>query len=72
MEEYEIEGHAGVWELKDSYITELGYLMIKFYNRDRGVFMNINTGTNLRDLLVQIGAAKVSDETSTPNLDIIY
>jgi hypothetical protein len=72
MEEYEIEGPAGVWELTDSYITELGYLMIKFYNRDRGVFMNINTGTNLKDLLEEIGAARVSDETSTPNLDIIY
>ena len=72
MEEYEIEGQEGVWELTDSYISELGHIMIKFYNRDRGVSININTGTNLKDLLVQIGATKVSDETSTPNLDIIY
>jgi hypothetical protein len=72
MEEYTIEGQAGVWELKDSYITELGYLMIKFYNRDRGVFLNINTGTNLRDLLVKIGAVKNSEETTTPDITTIY
>ena len=72
MEEYEIEGHAGVWELKDSFVTELGYLMIKFYNRDRGVFMNMNTRVNLTDLLKEIGASKVSDETTKPDLDIIY
>ena len=73
MEEYTIEGHDGIWELKDSYITELGFLMIKFYNRDRGIFMNINTEVNLNDLLKEIGAKKInSDETSTPNLDIIY
>ena len=72
MEEYTIEGHDGIWELKDSYITELGFLMIKFYNRDRGIFMNINTEVNLNDLLTKIGSSKNSEETSTPDITIIY
>jgi hypothetical protein len=72
MEEYTIEGYDGTWELKDSYITELGFLMIKFYNRDRGIFMNINTEVNLKDLLTKIGASKNSEETTTPDITTIY
>jgi hypothetical protein len=72
MQEYTIDGHDGVWELKDSYLTELGFLMIKFYNRDRGVFMNLNTEVNLKDLLVKVRATKISEETTSPDITTIY
>ena len=47
---YSIEGHEGQWTVDSTTISELGYIMVKFYNEDKKVFMNINMGT-LEDAL---------------------
>jgi hypothetical protein len=47
---YTIEGHEGRWIHKSTSISELGFIMAKFYNVDKKVFMNINMGT-LEDAL---------------------
>ena len=47
---YTIEGHEGRWIHKSTSISELGFIMTKFYNVDKKVFMNINMGT-LEDAL---------------------
>jgi len=47
---YSIEGHEGRWTVDSTTISELGYIMVKFYNEDKKVFMNINMGT-LEDAL---------------------
>lgn len=49
--EYSIEGHEGRWIIKNSWISDLGYLMVAFYNLDRKVTMNVNTGTTLEQAL---------------------
>ena len=47
---YTIEGHEGRWIHKSTTISELGFIMVKFYNVDKKVFMNVNMGT-LEDAL---------------------
>lgn len=47
---YTIEGHEGRWIHKSTRISELGFIMVKFYNVDKKVFMNVNMGT-LEDAL---------------------
>lgn len=47
---YTIEGHEGRWTVDNTTISELGFIMVKFYNEDKKVFMNINMGT-LEDAL---------------------
>jgi hypothetical protein len=47
---YAIEGHEGRWFVKDTVISELGFIMVAFYNEDKKVTMNINMGT-LEDAL---------------------
>ena len=41
---YTIEGHEGRWSVSETNISELGYILVKFYNEDKKVFMNINMG----------------------------
>ena len=41
---YHIEGHEGRWSVSETNISELGYILVKFYNEDKKVFMNINMG----------------------------
>jgi hypothetical protein len=47
---YTIEGHEGKWIHKSTSISELGFIMVAFYNEDKKVTMNINMGT-LEDAL---------------------
>jgi hypothetical protein len=41
---YTIEGHEGRWSVSETNISELGFILVKFYNEDKKVFMNINMG----------------------------
>jgi hypothetical protein len=47
---YAIEGHEGRWFVKDTVISELGYIMVAFYNDETKCTMRINMGT-LEDAL---------------------
>lgn len=70
---YVIEGHPGEWTIKHSWISDLGYVMVAFWNEEKKVTMNINTSTTLEQALQLPWVHKTdSDETSEPNLDIIY
>ena len=40
---YEYEGRTYV--LAGSFISELGYLMIRFYDEEKKVWMNVNLGS---------------------------
>lgn len=51
--EYSIEGHEGRWIVENSWISDLGLVMIKFYNLDKKVWMSVNTGTTLDQALKQ-------------------
>lgn len=67
---YTIEGHEGRWYVKQTKISELGYILVTFYNIDRKVQMNVNMGL-LEDAL-RLGFPRSSEETKFPNIDIIY
>jgi hypothetical protein len=41
---YSIEGHEGRWFVKDTVISELGFIMVAFYNETTKCTMNINMG----------------------------
>jgi hypothetical protein len=41
---YTIENHEGVWEHHSTTISELGFILVKFYNVDKKVYMNVNMG----------------------------
>lgn len=47
---YTIENHEGKWRHESTSISELGFIMVKFYNVDKKVYMNVNMGT-LEDAL---------------------
>ena len=49
---YTIDGYEGIWSLDKTYISDLGYLMAKFYHEERGVWMNVNMG-HFNDVIVQ-------------------
>jgi hypothetical protein len=65
---------AGEWTIENSWISDLGYIMIAFWNEERKVTMNINTGTTLEQALKLPWSKEPEDseETNHPNLDIIY
>jgi len=42
---YTIADYPGEWIIDHSYVTDLGYLMVKFYNLDNKIFLNINLGS---------------------------
>jgi hypothetical protein len=70
---YEIEGHPGVWIINHSWVSDLGYIMVAFYNEDKGVTMNVSTRTTLEQALQLPWVHKAdSDETNGPDLSIIY
>jgi hypothetical protein len=70
---YSIEGNPGVWLIHHSWISDLGYVMVAFYNEDSKVTMNINTRTTLDQALELPWVHKEdSDETNPPDLSIIY
>lgn len=41
---YQIEGHDGRWLHVDTTISELGHIMAKFHNAEKGVWMNVSMG----------------------------
>jgi hypothetical protein len=47
---YAIEGFEGRWFVKDTVISELGFIMVAFYNEVTKCTMHINMGT-LEDAL---------------------
>lgn len=70
---YSIEGHEGVWTIKHSWVSDLGYIMVAFWNEDKHVTMNVNTKTTLEQALQLPWVHKSEpEETNPPNLDIIY
>ena len=70
---YQIEGHPGEWTIKHSWISELGYVMVAFWNEENKATMNINTRTTLDQALELPWVHKTNpEETNPPNLDIIY
>jgi hypothetical protein len=70
---YEIEGHEGLWIINHSWISDLGYIMVAFYNEEKRVTMNVSTRTTLEQALELPWVHKAdSDETNGPDLSIIY
>ena len=67
---YEIEGHPGVWTIKNSWISDLGFIMIAFWSEERGVTMNVNTRTTLEQAL-KLPWAHYPEETKDQPKDII-
>ena len=47
---YAIEGCEGRWFVQDTQISELGFIMVAFYNEETKCTMRINMGT-LEDAL---------------------
>jgi hypothetical protein len=48
---YKIGDHEGDWTIKNSWVSDLGLIMIAFWNEKKGVTMNVNTGTTLEQAL---------------------
>jgi hypothetical protein len=67
---YKIGDHEGDWTIKNSWISDLGYVMIAFWNEKRKVTMNVNTGTTLEQAL-QLPWAHYPEEIKLENNDII-
>jgi len=42
---YQIDGHEGKWVHKKTWISELGYVMVQFYNEEKKVSVNMNMVT---------------------------
>lgn len=70
---YKIGDFSGEWTINNSWVSELGYIMIAFYNEEKKVTMNVNTQTTLEQAL-QFPWVEDSEpqETNEPNIDIIY
>lgn len=49
--QYQIKDHPGTWTIKNSWVSDLGYIMIAFWSEERGVIMNVNTQTTLQEAL---------------------
>lgn len=64
---YEIEGHEGLWTIKNSWISELGFVMIAFWSEERKVTMNVNTGTTLEQALKLPWAHYPEETKDVPN-----
>jgi hypothetical protein len=71
---YTIGDFSGEWTIKNSWVSDLGFIMIAFWNEEKKVIMNVNTQTTLEQALKLpwVKEPEDSDETSEPNLDIIY
>jgi len=71
---YKIGDFDGDWTIKNSWVSDLGLIMIAFWNEERKVTMNINTGTTLEQAL-QLPWAKPHnqpEETKSPDIDTIH
>lgn len=42
---YSIDGHKGKWFVKETTISELGYILVAFYNEETKCTMRMNMGT---------------------------
>ena len=70
---YAIEGSPGEWEIKQSWISDLDFIMIAFWNEETRVTMNINTRTKLEEALKSKWISKINPEgTNPPDISIIY
>ena len=70
---YAIEGSEGEWEIKQSWISDLDFIMIAFWNEETRVTMNINTRTKLEEALKSKWISKINPEgTNPPDVSIIY
>ena len=70
---YAIEGCPGEWTMKHSWISELGYVMVSFWNEEDQVTMSVNTQTTLEQALQLPWAHAAEPEgTNTPDISIIY
>jgi hypothetical protein len=70
---YKIGDFSGEWTIKNSWISDLGFIMIGFWNEERKVQMNVNTQTTLEQALKLPWAQDPEpQETNEPNIDIIY
>ena len=70
---YTIEGHEGVWSIKHSWISDLGYVMVSFWNEDKKVTMNVNTKTTLEQALdLPWVTPTPPEETNPPDITTIY
>jgi hypothetical protein len=67
---YKIGDHEGDWTIKNSWISELGFVMISFWNEQKKVTMNVNTRTTLEQALDLPWAPK-PEETKEGKSDII-
>lgn len=67
---YEIEGHPGTWTIKNSWISDLGYIMIAFWSEEKKVTLNVNTGTTLEQAL-KLPWSSYPEETKVQPKDII-
>lgn len=70
---YQIEGHEGEWTIKNSWVSDLGLIMVSFWNEEKKVTMNINTQTTLEQALdLPWVRESKPEETKGPDIDIIY
>jgi len=49
---YTIDGYEGIWSLDSTHVSELGFLMAKFYHEERGVWMSVNMG-HFNDVILE-------------------
>jgi len=70
---YEIQGHEGQWIIENSWISDLGYIMIRFYNLDKKTWMNVNTRTTVEEAFNLPWVTPTSpEETNPPDTTTIY
>ena len=70
---YTIHGHEGEWILKHSWVSDLGYIMVAFYNLDKCVTMNVNTMTTVEQAFkLPWTHTSEPDETKSPDITTIY
>ena len=70
---YAIEGSPGEWIIKQSWVSDLDFIMIAFWNEETGVTMNVNTRTKLEEALKFKWISKINPEgTNPPDISIIY
>jgi hypothetical protein len=48
---YTIGDFSGEWTIKNSWVSDLGLIMIAFWNEEKKLTMNVNTGTTLEQAL---------------------
>jgi len=70
---YEIQGHEGQWVIENSWVSDLGYIMIRFYNLDKKTWMNVNTRTTVEEAFdLPWVIPTPPEETNPPDTTTIY